>query len=134
MTPLNISFVGKDDPPPWKGDYIDCGVLEDVNILEGGMTSGLPSLAFRIKLPLPTGKPMFAVVQQTARQIVSLARIIMGRYPELLYDDPVDMKTKDITGMLQQLMQRDLDVYVLTREQMERLLQQIAVDKSEQPK
>jgi hypothetical protein len=134
MIPLNITFVGKDDPPPWKGDFIDCGILEDVNILEGGMTSGLPSLAFRVKLPVGKGVNLYAVMQQTSRQIVSLARIIMGRYPDLMYEDPVDMKTKDVAGMLQDLLRRDLEVFVLTREQMERLLQQIAIDKPEQPK
>lgn len=126
MIPLNIAFIGKDDPPPWTGNFIDCGVLEDVNVLEGGMTSGLPSLAFRIKLPVQEGMQLYAVVQQTGRQIVTLARMIMARYPDLMFDEPVDAKTKDVAGLVRQLMQRqELDVFILTREQMERLMQQV---------
>ena len=134
MVPLNVIFVGKEDPAPWRGAYIDCGVLEDVNVLDGGMESGLPSIAVRIRLPIDgsqTSEPLYAVAQQTGRQIVTLAKILMAKYPSLMFDDAASAKDKDILGMLQELRSRNMDVYMLTREQLDQLMLQFAKSKGD---
>jgi hypothetical protein len=86
MILMNIKFVPADHEKGIWGDIrpediLDCGTLTDVAVLEDGMQSGLPSVMFRIKIP---GK--VAIVQQTARQIVSLGRVIMVKYPKLMED------------------------------------------------
>jgi hypothetical protein len=83
MIPMNIVFHKKDDPPLWpqaKAPLVDAGVLVDVAVLDEGMESGLPSVMFQLKLPDGT----VVVAQQTARQMVALGRLIMGKYPTLM--------------------------------------------------
>jgi hypothetical protein len=56
-----------------------------------------------------------------------LARMIMGKYPTLMVDNP-DQKTTDFAEILQNLQMRDdLDAYVLTRDQLMQLLQRVKV-------
>lgn len=82
MVPLSVFFQDKDDPPPFeiKGKLIDAGVLSNVVVQEAGMQSGLPSCAFCITLP--NGDTV--AVQQTARQMATLGRMLLSRYPTLL--------------------------------------------------
>ena len=129
MVPMKVRFIGKDDPPPWRGNFLDCGVLEDVNVLDSGMARGLPSIAVRLKLPVEEdqlGGPLYAVAQQTARQVVTLGKMLMAKYPSLMFDDATTANDKDVIGMLRLLRSQDMDVYVLTREQLDRLMQQFA--------
>ena len=53
-----------------------------VAVLAGGMASGRPSVAFR--LDLPDGRCVAA--QTSARMIVTLARLIEGKYPDVMVD------------------------------------------------
>lgn len=53
-----------------------------VAVLDGGMTSGLPSVA--IRLDLPDGRVV--VAETSARLFVTAAREISARYPKL-FDD-----------------------------------------------
>jgi hypothetical protein len=88
MIPMSVRFQRDGEPPVWPdhvGRVIDAGLLVDVAVLDRGMESGLPSVAFRLELP--DGTPVIA--QQTARQIVTLARMILARYPDLM-DDKTD--------------------------------------------
>lgn len=55
-----------------------------VAVLEGGMKSGRPSVAFRIDLP--DGKVVIA--ETTARLFCAAARAIMAKYPNLFDDTP----------------------------------------------
>lgn len=85
MTPMTIKISNKEDKEPiWPGitvdNMVDAGVLSDVAILEGGMASGNPSVMFHI--PMPNG--MHIIAQQTAKQMVTLARILMAKYPNLM--------------------------------------------------
>jgi hypothetical protein len=85
MIPMNIAIQLNGDPPVWQSDggkVIDAGLLQDVVILESGMQSGRPSVAFRIVLP--NGEIVF--LQQTARQMVMLARIIEAKFPDVMKD------------------------------------------------
>lgn len=54
----------------------------EVAVLDGGMTSGLPSVAFRIELP--DGHTVIA--ETSARLFCSAARVIMANYPGLFED------------------------------------------------
>lgn len=121
MIPFNLTFIGEKDPPPWKGEHLDCGVLEDVNILDKGLGSGLPSVAFRMKLP--GNQPFYTVAQQTARNVVTLAHAILGKYPALMSDD---IKTTSMIEMVMALHAKpQLDVLVLSRPQWEQLVKEI---------
>ena len=79
--------------------------VEDVNVLDGGMESGLhhphahqaadqwrPDTNRSMPWPLDV-------------QIVTLAKILMAKYPSLMLDD-AHAKDKDILGMLQELRSR----------------------------
>lgn len=53
-----------------------------VAVLDGGMRSGLPSLALR--LDLPDGK--IVIAETSARLFCTAARAILARYPHLFED------------------------------------------------
>ena len=84
MIPLTIKFQPKDSKEPvWPEaavNYVDAGILGKVAVLEKGMESGAPSVAFLLRMP--DGR--FVVAQQTAKQMVTLARLIMIKYPNLM--------------------------------------------------
>jgi hypothetical protein len=84
MIPMRVLFHRKGDPPLWPQDkpkaFVDAGVLVDVAVLDEGMESGLPSVMIQLKLPDGT----VVIAQQTARQIVTLGKMIDIRYPGLL--------------------------------------------------
>lgn len=85
MIPMHVVIHNLGDPPLWPeqaqaAKFVDAGVLVDVAILDKGMESGLPSVMFQLKLPDGT----VVVAQQTARQMVTLGRMIMAKYPNLM--------------------------------------------------
>jgi hypothetical protein len=84
MIPMRVLFHKKGDPRLWSQDkpkaVVDAGVLVDVAVLDEGMESGLPSVMIQLKLPDGT----VVIAQQTARQIVTLGKMIDIRYPGLL--------------------------------------------------
>jgi hypothetical protein len=84
MIALTIVIHHKTDPSLWPEiegrGHVDAGVLAHVAILDEGMESGLPSVMLR--LDMPDGTTIIA--QQTARQIATLGRLIMAKYPNLL--------------------------------------------------
>lgn len=86
MLVLNVIIQRKDDPNPvWNipsGKIVNAGELQHAAVLENGMSTGKPSVAFRIDMP--NGDCI--MVQQSARQMVMLARIIEGKFPDLMED------------------------------------------------
>lgn len=62
------------------GDKLISMELGDLAVLNKGTTSGKPSVAFR--LDLPDGRTV--VAQTTARLLVSAARMIEAKYPDLM--------------------------------------------------
>jgi hypothetical protein len=87
MIPMDVKICMKDDiNPVWTGicQLVDHGILKHVAILEGGMESGRPSVSFRIDLIDGSGTSI--LVQQTARQMVLLARIIEAKFPDVMED------------------------------------------------
>jgi hypothetical protein len=51
-----------------------------IGVLEGGMTSGMPSVCFRLRLP--DGR--FVLAETSARLFVTAGRAIEAKFPELL--------------------------------------------------
>ena len=70
LEPAEIIHLANDAPPI------------QVAVLEGGMRSGLPSLALR--LDLPDGK--IVIAETSARLFCTAARAILARYPHLFED------------------------------------------------
>jgi hypothetical protein len=56
------------------------GIAIQVAVIEGGLESGLPSIAIRIDLP--DGRTS-VVAETTARLFCMAARIVMAKYPDL---------------------------------------------------
>ena len=86
MIPMSVVFHKRTDPPLWPGSpepLIHAGTLQHVAVLDGGMESGLPSIMVRIDLPGGQGQ---VIAEQTARQIATLGRMLMAKYPHL-FDD-----------------------------------------------
>jgi hypothetical protein len=79
---LKVGFVQKGDVDagdfPGEPDLF----LSELFVIEGGMSSGKPSIAVRITLP--DGREL--VAQTSAKALVAATKIIEGRYPELLDD------------------------------------------------
>jgi hypothetical protein len=90
MIPLTIIFIGKGEDGPWR-DLQDKPIIHlgngtkaiQIGVLEGGMTSGLPSVALRIDLP--DGQTVIA--ETSARLFVSAGNAVQARYPDLLEGD-----------------------------------------------
>lgn len=86
MIPMGVIFHSKNDGGPLWPDLVLANVVHLagnpvlVGVLEGGMTSGAPSVAIRIDLD--DGRHV--VVETTAKLFVSAAKLIEGRYPDLL--------------------------------------------------
>jgi len=59
------------------------GPMIQVAVLEGGMASGLPSVA--IRLDLPDGQVVIA--ETSARLFCTAAKAIMAKYPDLFEGD-----------------------------------------------
>ncbi len=83
---LKINFVAKGEERPWRDVPQDKvllpeGILE-AHVLEGGMASGKPSIAFQFNLP--DGQVM--LTETSARLMCSLTRMILAKYPNI-YDD-----------------------------------------------
>lgn len=84
MNGLNIIL----EEPAWpeladRGDdviHISEGNILGLAVLDGGMTSGKPSVALRIDLP--DGKVVIA--ETSARLLCTAAQTILARYPNLL--------------------------------------------------
>ena len=79
------------DEPVWPNDpnhvtlWADELSVIEVAVLRGGMESGHPSVALRIKVEDPGTQPIHYVVAQTsARLFVTAAKAIEARYPHLL--------------------------------------------------
>ena len=88
MPGMTISFVAKG--PLAETEWPDLDVEDVIHlgngappvrvaVLDGGMESGLPSIALRIDLP--GGQSVIA--ETTARLFCTAARAIMARYPDL---------------------------------------------------
>jgi hypothetical protein len=85
MIGMTIDFHKLDDPPLWPElegrKVISEGVtLGNVAVLDKGMQSGWPSVMFRIGLP----DGSYVVAEQSGKQIATLGRMIMIKYPHLL--------------------------------------------------
>jgi hypothetical protein len=85
VIPLTIVLDGDNAWPDLykRDDVIHATSSVQVAVLEKGMESGRPSIAFRIDLP--NGSVLIA--QTTARPFCMAARIVMAKYPELFDDE-----------------------------------------------
>lgn len=84
MIPLSIILNG-DNAWPDLGDgrklhHIKSGMA--VALLDGGMSSGKPSVAIRIDLPDGSA----VVAETSARLFCSAAKAFMAKHPDLFYD------------------------------------------------
>ena len=83
LTSLVVEFNKKGDPPLW-GDIprerVTEGQLAHAAILDEGTEAGNPSVMFRIGMPDGT----YVVAQQTGKQIATLGRMLLIKYPHLL--------------------------------------------------
>lgn len=82
MIGMTINFEGDGAWPDLKGKEIINVEHIKVTVLEMGMASGRPSVAFR--LDLPDGRVVIA--QTSARLFLQSAKLIEARYPALLQD------------------------------------------------
>lgn len=87
MNFLDITFAGDNAWPDIK-DKAAAGKLHNLMgrnvmkfaVLNGGMASGLPSVTLRVDLD--DGSTV--VCETSARQIVTFARLLVGRFPQLI--------------------------------------------------
>lgn len=86
MIGVDILFVGKTETIPWEAAKVTTHVTEGlkVAILDGGMSSGRPSIMMRVPL---NGDNVAIVVEMSARHWNAINAAIMGRYPDLLVGD-----------------------------------------------
>lgn len=89
MPAMDLRIIRQGDPPPWT-DISEAIHLPDdtwkVAILEGGMTSGKPSLALRFELP--DGKIVIAETSVAAWSAVTVAA--RGAFPDLFVGGPLE--------------------------------------------
>lgn len=81
MTMLHIAIMRKGDPPPLEGADLaqwHSTVVDTAMVLEGGMRSGAPSVAFT--MPLPDGKFVFA--ETTLALLIMFMSAARGAFPE----------------------------------------------------
>ena len=86
MIAMNIILEGDNAWPDLQGKdiiHLRDGPPIQVAVLDGGMTSGRPSVAMRIDLP--DGRSVIA--ETSARLFATAARAIMAKYPDLFNDD-----------------------------------------------
>jgi hypothetical protein len=85
---MTITLQGDNAWPDLQGKPIihlgDGAPMIDVAVLDGGMSSGRPSVALRLELP--DGRTVIA--ETSARLFCSTARIIEARFPHLFDDGP----------------------------------------------
>lgn len=81
--PLSIHMDGDNAWPDLKETGFTEGHFSAVAILDGGMTSGKPSVALRITLP--DGRTVIA--QTTARLFCMAGRAFVAKYPDLFEGD-----------------------------------------------
>lgn len=84
--PMTLKFPRPDEiswPDLNDGNSIHTTQTIEVAVLEGGMTSGRPSVGLRIDLP--DGKSIIA--ETSARLFCTAAKAIMARYPDLFEGD-----------------------------------------------
>lgn len=91
MTPMSIRFMKPKDALEYMRELEGkLSILEadthslEICVLEGGMDSGKPSVAIVFK-PLD-GSDQHVMMQTSAQLIVSMARMIVARHPELNTD------------------------------------------------
>lgn len=84
MPVINLKLNGENAWPDLQGKSIihmgQGAPAIEMALLDNGMESGAPSLAMRFDLP--DGKAL--IVETSAQLYCSIARVIMGKYPELL--------------------------------------------------
>ncbi len=84
MPVMSIKFAGRGDDTLWpdldRTTVIHTKDAISLGVLDGGMTSGSPSVALRIDLP--DGRTVIA--ETSAKLFVGHGRLIAGRYPNLL--------------------------------------------------
>lgn len=85
MIGMTVTFHKPDDPPLWpdleaRKVVSEGTTMGNVAVIEGGMVSGSPSVMFRIGLP----DGSYVIAQQSAKQIATLGRMLMIKYPTLL--------------------------------------------------
>lgn len=85
MIAIDIEFCEKNETLPWDAKTVSSHVTDGlkVAILEGGTSSGRPSVMMRV--PLADGT--VAIVEMTARHWNAVNAAIRGRYPDLLEGD-----------------------------------------------
>jgi hypothetical protein len=88
MPTADIHIVRRGDPPPWEDveNPSHYGGPIGFAVLEGGMASGLPSVA--VRLPLPDGSTMIA---ETSLQLLA-GVVIAARaaFPDAFSGGPLD--------------------------------------------
>lgn len=81
MLQMILKFLRQGDTPPFVGPHVHVNDGHvDVVVLDQGMTSGAPSIAFRLNLPEGGG----VVFETSAKLFVAAARAVEARYPKLL--------------------------------------------------
>jgi len=81
MIQMIIKFLRRGDPPPFTGPHVHVNDGHvDVVVLDAGMVSGAPSIAFRLNLP----EGGAVVFETSAKLFVTAARAIEAKYPALL--------------------------------------------------
>lgn len=85
MLSLTVKMEGDGSWPDLKDkEFITIEKGLEVTILDGGMSSGKPSVAIRFELP--DGTPVIA--QTSARLFCTAAKAFMAKYPDLFDDEP----------------------------------------------
>lgn len=88
MPVINVSIVRRDDPPPWS-DAKEIAHLPDqpwlLAGLEGGMSSGKPSIALRLELS--DGQSVIAETSIAAWIAATCA--LRGAFPEVFIGTPL---------------------------------------------
>lgn len=77
MSQINIEFVGKHDQV-WPELAGEVGSIAGIAVLDGGTTTGRPSVAIRIDTDEGS-----VIAHTTARLFCTAAKMIMAKYPDL---------------------------------------------------
>ena len=110
MPDLDIKIIRYGDAPPWAD--IPLGALEHVPdiasiaILEGGMSSGLPSVAVRVNIP---GKaPRVVLAETSLRLFIGALAAARGAFPEAFEGGPFQEGAPSVTKLVKVIEARDL--------------------------
>jgi hypothetical protein len=105
---IDVTILAKGDPAPWEelADGKAVYHLPDATwhfaILDGGMQSGAPSVAFGLVIPDVELDPACDMLVMTETSLAALAAIVAaarGAFPEAFYDGPFDPRPLRTPGV-----------------------------------